>query len=79
MVLETHSDHILNGVRLAVADERTINSDDVIVHFFDKAGDGQPVSIDLTERGRLTAWPEGFFDQIENDLGGLARARREQR
>ncbi|MGH3693299.1 MAG: AAA family ATPase [Pseudonocardiaceae bacterium] len=40
VVLETHSDHILNGVRLAVADERTINAHDVIVHFFGKVGDG---------------------------------------
>jgi predicted ATPase len=79
VVVETHSDHIVNGIRLAVAEERIINSNDVIVHFFGKAGDGQPISIDLTEAGRLSAWPEGFFDQIETDLGRLARARRDQR
>ena len=79
VIIETHSDHTVNGVRLAVAEEQTIDSRDVIVHFFGKAGDGHPVSIDLTEHGRLSAWPEGFFDQIETDLGGLARARRGQR
>ncbi|MGH4016463.1 MAG: DUF3696 domain-containing protein [Pseudonocardiaceae bacterium] len=79
VVIETHSDHTVNGVRLAVAEEQTIDSQDVIVHFFGKAGDGHPVSIDLTEHGRLSAWPEGFFDQIETDLGRLARARRDQR
>lgn len=79
VVIETHSDHTLNGVRLAIAEERTIDSQDAIVHFFDKAGDGRPVSIDFTEHGRLSAWPEGFFDQIETDLGRLARAKRNQR
>lgn len=78
VVVETHSDHIVNGIRLAVAEERTINPHDVIVHFFGKKGDGQPVPIELTERGRLSVWPEGFFDQIETDLGRLARARRDQ-
>ncbi|MGQ0777475.1 MAG: DUF3696 domain-containing protein [Pseudonocardiales bacterium] len=79
VVIETHSDHTVNGVRLAVAEEQTIDSRDVIVHFFGKADHGLPISIDLTEHGRLSAWPEGFFDQIETDLGRLARARRDQR
>lgn len=79
VVIETHSDHTVNGVRLAIAEEQTIDSQDVIVHFFDKPGDGHPVSIEFTEHGRLSAWPEGFFDQIETDLGRLARARRDQR
>lgn len=79
VVIETHSDHTLNGVRLAIAEERTLNPQDAIVHFFGQAGDERPVSIDVTEHGRLSAWPEGFFDQIETDLGRLARAKRGQR
>ncbi|MGJ3561202.1 DUF3696 domain-containing protein [Streptomyces sp. INA 01156] len=27
----------------------------------------------------MTEWPKGFFDQIEHDLGRLARARRRGR
>lgn len=73
VLIETHSDHVVNGVRLAVAAERTIAADDTIVHFF---GEGEPAVIELNEHGRLTEWPDGFFDQIENDLGRLARARR---
>lgn len=78
VVIETHSDHIMNGIRLAVVEERAINSHDVIVHFFGNVGGSPPVTIDLTERGRLSAWPDGFFDQIETDLGRLARAKRAQ-
>jgi predicted ATPase len=77
VVIETHSDHILNGVRLAMAEERTVSAEDVLVHFFGRE-DGQPLPIDLNQRGRLTQWPAGFFDQIETDLGRLSRARRDR-
>lgn len=79
VVVETHSDHILNGIRLAAAEDQTIDAQDAIVHFFGGADDGHPVAIDLNERGRLSTWPDGFFDQIETDLGRLARARHDQR
>ncbi|WP_329093209.1 AAA family ATPase [Streptosporangium sp. NBC_01469] len=73
VIVETHSDHVLNGIRLAaVADEKVVTSD-VIVHFFDGA---EPITIEMTDRGGLTEWPDGFFDQLENDLGGIARAQR---
>jgi predicted ATPase len=75
VVLETHSDHVLNGIRLAMAEERTVSADEVVVHFFGGDED-EPITIDLNHRGRLTQWPEGFFDQIETDLGRLSRARR---
>ena len=76
MIIETHSDHVINGIRLASAQDRVIAADAVVVHFFDgQPGDG-PTAIDLTDRGGLSAWPKGFFDQFEFDLGRLARAKR---
>jgi predicted ATPase len=75
VIVETHSDHVLNGVRLAVAADRTLPNEEVLLHFFEGT-DGRPTSVELSARGDLTAWPEGFFDQIEEDLGRLARARR---
>jgi predicted ATPase len=76
VVIETHSDHVINGVRLAVADDRVINADDAFVHFFTGGADGTAIQIELTAHGGLTAWPPGFFDQIERDLGELSRAKR---
>jgi len=75
VVIETHSDHILNGIRLAVANGNTIQSDEVVVHFFGTTAAEEPTRIDLRPRGSLSSWPLGFFDQIEQDLGRLARAR----
>lgn len=76
VIIETHSDHVINGVRLAAVDERTLDPDAVIMHFFNGNSDGAPTAIELMRLGGLTTWPAGFFDQIEQDLGRLARAKR---
>lgn len=73
VIIETHSDHVLNGIRLAAVAEESIPITDIIFHFFSEA---EPITIEMTERGGLTQWPDGFFDQFESDLGGLARAQR---
>jgi predicted ATPase len=84
VLVETHSDHVLNGIRVAVKDE-LISSNDVTIHFLTKGDDGlggdtgarpsgAPKSLytaTLDARGRLSDWPAGFFDQIENDLAQL--------
>ena len=73
VVVETHSDHVLNGARLAVAQDHSITAADMVVHYFDHH---QTLPIQINNRGELSHWPTGFFDQIESDLGRLARARR---
>jgi predicted ATPase len=77
VIIETHSDHVINGIRLAAAEERLLEPEQVVLHFFGSNIDGSPAVIELTGRGGLTAWPKGFFDQIELDLGRLARAKRQ--
>lgn len=78
IVVETHSDHVLNGLRLASVEEGVVDPDNVIVYFFGGDRRGGPTPIRLTERAGLTSWPKGFFDQMEADLGRLARAKRRQ-
>ncbi|WP_329597953.1 DUF3696 domain-containing protein [Streptomyces pseudovenezuelae] len=73
VVVETHSDHVLNGARLAVALDRSLNAPDMITHYFDH---DRSLPIGINDKGELDQWPDGFFDQIETDLGRLARARR---
>lgn len=73
VLVETHSDHVLNGVRLAVAHDRSLPPEDVITHYFDH---DRTLPININDKGELSDWPTGFFDQIETDLGRLARARR---
>jgi predicted ATPase len=73
VIVETHSDHLLNGVRLAVKDA-ALAASQLRIHFFRGASaSGHGVispSIDLD--GRIGDWPEGFFDQAEKDLARLS-------
>lgn len=71
VILETHSDHVLNGVRLAVA-EGILPPDQVVIHYFERAGlDVRMTTPAVTRTGRLDVWPEGFFDQHERNLSRL--------
>lgn len=73
VILETHSDHVLNGIRLAVK-QGMIPHSDVMVHFFSPSKDGgvsAPQSPSMDADGRLSSWPEGFFDQFDSALSEL--------
>jgi predicted ATPase len=73
VIVESHSDHLLNGVRLAVK-EGLLNPQDLAIHFFAGATPGGHgvVSPVIDREGRLSDWPEGFFDQSERDLAHLS-------
>ncbi len=73
VMVETHSDHVLNGIRLAVKSGCGVRADDVAIHFFTRATDGssQRMSPKIDADGRLDVWPEGFFDQFDQALSVL--------
>ncbi|MFJ9372907.1 DUF3696 domain-containing protein [Streptomyces sp. NPDC101455] len=71
VIMETHSDHVLNGVRLAVKKGR-ITPGQAVFHFFRGDGTGvEVVSPRVNEDGKLDQWPTGFFDEFENTLDQL--------
>lgn len=77
--LETHSDHVLNGIRVAVADGSAgLLPEQAAIHFFRAEDDGSPAmeSMKLQRTGQLSTWPAGFFDQAQVDLAALAVRRR---
>jgi predicted ATPase len=78
VIVETHSDHVLNGIRLAAADEHALRPDQVVIHHFASGLPNQRryMEIQLTANGGLTHWPPEFFDQSEKDLAQLVKARR---
>jgi len=70
VLVESHSDHVLNGIRLAVL-ERILNSKDASIQFFrlpDPNDERQIVDIMIDQDGRIADWPDGFFDQLSKDL-----------
>ena len=71
--VETHSEHVVNGIRLAVR-YGLIPFEKVRIYFFHNtlASEQSKVSeIKVDARGALSSWPPGFFDQIEQDLAKL--------
>lgn len=70
VIVETHSEHIIDGARLQMAQEKKTNY--MRVHFFSYDKEGTSVKqIDVNQRGELTSWPKGFFDQKQKDLREL--------
>ena len=81
LLVETHSDHILNGVRVAVHDG-LVEPEKVTCHYFSRIEeDGRVHSKVETPKmdrdGRLSDWPAGFFDEWEKSLERLLAPRGE--
>jgi len=72
LFVETHSDHILNGIRVAVK-EGLIDKEEVNITFFDKITTDKeqyshitPIKID--KQGELSEYPKDFLDEWNNQL-----------
>ncbi|MDD9817281.1 MAG: DUF3696 domain-containing protein [Gammaproteobacteria bacterium] len=75
VILETHSDHILNGLRLAVR-EGIIKPEQTVFHYFQREGLNVRVETPaINPDGRMDIWPDGFFDQHEKILSALVAPR----
>ena len=73
VIVETHSDHVLNGIRRAVKAGR-IQPDQIALHFFRprSAEMAQVVSPQIDATGNIDIWPDGFFDQFDKDMNHFA-------
>ncbi|NMZ54194.1 DUF3696 domain-containing protein [Pseudomonas lundensis] len=74
VLLETHSDHVVDGVRLAVKQEPSVDADMVRIKFFNKEPheSSKVIDIEVKPDGKLGQWPKGFFDQGSLNLRALA-------
>ena len=70
--IETHSEHVVNGLRLAVLKpEYAITSSDVRMYFFDS--DYSIKSLFIEPNGRVKNWPARFFDQYPTELAEILK------
>ena len=75
VILETHSDHVLDGVRLAVRNS-IIKAKQITLHYFQRDDMNVDVRTPVIHPdGRLDDWPDGFFDQHERNLAALIAPR----
>ncbi|WP_295965325.1 DUF3696 domain-containing protein [uncultured Xanthomonas sp.] len=78
VLVETHSDHVLNGMRRAIAENGFLSAQNAVVQFFD-GSEEVATELHFTERGGISHWPEGFFDQYQIDVAAIGRVRRTER
>lgn len=71
VLVETHSDHVLDGIRIAVR-EGLLKPKSAAFHYFSlRRGVAEVVSPFLDPDGRLSEWPIGFFDQHRRNTSRL--------
>lgn len=69
LFIESHSEHILNGLRVGIANKScSITEESVKSYFFDENYKIEKLNID--NKGFVSNWPKDFFDQsdIDNSL-----------
>jgi predicted ATPase len=69
-ILETHSDHIINGALVSVK-QKNISHNNVSICYFDRDETrhaSKVIPVDVKESGRIYKPPKGFFDQIKIDM-----------
>ena len=83
LIVETHSDHIINRlVRRIVEDETGNLSKMIAIYFVTNSDDGAQVEeIKITEDQGIVNWPIGFFDQTASEqekimLAGIKKRKK---
>lgn len=73
IIIESHSDHIINGSLVAV-NKKWITPDLLSIYYFEREEHGHTAlshQLQISGTGHITRPPKGFFDQIDIDLRTL--------
>lgn len=79
VIVETHSDHVLNGLRIAVHGG-VLPPEMAAIHYFERRVTPERIyhaytSPKINADGRIEPWPQGFFDEMELALEKLLQPR----
>jgi len=78
VIVETHSEHVINGIKIAIL-KNIISNESVSINFFsmdEKSREPAIEHITMDDKAELSSWPYGFFDQEERDMAEIFRGRR---
>jgi predicted ATPase len=73
IIIETHSDHFVNGIRVATK-QNIIRSNQSQIYYFKKEENELETKVDkinIGKDGSISDYPKGFFDQFDDDLDKL--------
>lgn len=75
VVVETHSEHIVNGIRRAAIISGRLKPDEVNIYFFSGKSESELITVD--GYGNLSDFPVDFFDQSRQDMLEIINKTRE--
>ncbi len=72
LIIETHSDHIVNGIRVAVKENPGLK-DEAIIFYFDKVVTdteqySKVTNVEIDKNGELSEYPQNMMDEWSNQL-----------
>lgn len=74
VMIETHSDHVLNGIRVAI-NQGKIENADVAIYYFDRAPvastsehESVITTVNIDKHGELSEYPSGLLDEWSGQL-----------
>lgn len=77
IIAETHSEHVINRMRLHVAKGNLTHEDDLLVYFCQRTPESNETTLEkvkIDEFGSIEEYPEGFFDETEKQLHEILMA-----
>lgn len=76
VIVETHSDHLLDGIQLYLAGHEKMR-EDVVIYHFGMGLNKQPEIITITYDPQLdySSWPKGFMDQTSINYSSFTEMR----
>lgn len=73
MIIETHSEHIINRMRLRIKENNDLMKK-INIYFFERHEDASAYQeIEVDKDGKIHYWPDNFLDQSYYDLLGLIK------
>ena len=74
LFIETHSDHVINGLRIAVKHHACLQDDARILHFYRNSLKGESPEVTqilIDKEGNLSDYPDDFMDEWTNQMAEL--------
>ncbi len=75
LIVETHSDHLVNRLRRLIVEDQTGRTSELVNIVFAEHQDGKTTyrQIEPNEFGSTDDWPVGFFDQAVTEAQAILR------
>lgn len=74
IIVESHSEHFLNAIRVATK-QHILKPEDSVIYYFSKMTDSMETKVDqllIDANGKINEnWPKGFFDEYDTQLDQL--------